>query len=281
MKIFLLGDSFTDNLFKEQYIKIEESKRESHKIRLVLNNPIGNYVIKLQSINAPKALWFDDWLKEWGYEVYNFGKTSCSIEDIIYQFTNLKNYEFEYGDRIILNWTHPNRFNWINDDLKCRFIHPNTSGLKDLLKELFNYQAVNREMSFLNGGYLNKNLLPFMEYIVELHSKYKPIIWTPFADLDKKILNQKYYFSFQSHFGQEHFLSKLPKNWTMREETDGLINDGHWGRYGNYYLAILFHTIIENNVECNYNENTFIFETALKRIQSENMVFPKVGYNII
>jgi hypothetical protein len=280
MKIFLLGDSFTDNLFKWNYNHLlkPDGTRNSQWIN---NHEIAKYLDKLQSKTNDQSMWFDDWLKEWGYEVYNFGKGSCSIEDIIYQFANLKNYGFEYGDRIILNWTHQSRFNWIRDDLNIHYIHPNVNGIENQeLKLAFLQQTINRNDSF-NKGYLKENLFPFMEYILELHSKYKPIMWTPFIDLDKMISNQKYYFSFQSKFGEQHFLSKLPKNWAISQETHGLINDGHYGMYGNYYLAILFHTIIENNIEPSYNGDTFIFETALNRIKSEKKVFPKIGHNII
>ena len=280
MKIFLLGDSFTDNLFKWHYNHISKTNGTKNE-DWIKKEEIAKFLDKLQRIGAPNPMWFDDWLKEWRYEVYNFGRGGCTIEDIIYQFANLKNYGFEYGDRIILNWTHHSRFNWINDNSTISYVHTHADNIENLeLKLAFQEQTINRENSF-NKGYLNQNLLPFMEYIVELHSKYKPIVWTPFHDLGKMISNQKYYFSFQSQFGQTHFLNKLPKNWSIKNETDGLINDGHFGRYGNYYLAILFHTIIENNIESNYNESTFIFDTALERIKLEKKVFPKIGHNII
>jgi hypothetical protein len=275
MKIFLLGDSFTDNLFKWHYSHIFKSDGTKN-IDWINGEEIAKYLDKLQRMGAPNPMWFDDWLREWGYDVYNFGKGGCSIEDIIYQFANIKNYGFEYGDRIILNWTHQSRFNWINDNGAVNYVHPNIDGIKNLeIKLAFGQQTINRELSF-DSGYLKEKLFPFMEYILELHSKYKPIMWTPFSDLDRKISNQKYYFSFQSQYGFSNFLSKLPKNWSMRHETNGLINDGHYGRYGNYYLAVLFDTIIKNNIESNYNGDTFIFETALKRIKSENIVFSSI-----
>jgi hypothetical protein len=271
MKIFLLGDSFTDNLFKFHYKNL--LKYESDKnLKLVLEIEIVKYLIKLKEIDEPDPMWFDDWLAKWGYDVYNFGRSSCTIEDIIYQFANLKNYDFEDGDRIILNWTHPSRFNWISERGDILYIHTHAGNTKnEQLKLEFQNQTVNRETSF-NGGYLNENLLPFMEYIVELHSKYKPIIWTPFSDVNNLISNQKYHFSFQSKNGYNKFISKLPSNWNIMQETNGLINDGHYGRYGNYYIATLFDTIIKNDTGPVYNDD-FIFEKALERIKSENKEF--------
>ena len=280
MKIFLVGDSFTDNLFKWHYNHM--SKTDGTKnVDWIKREEIAKYLNMLRRIGSPDALWFDDWLREWGYDVYNFGHGGCSIEDIIYQFANIKNYGFEYGDRIILNWTHHSRFNWINDFGGIQYIHSNVDFIKNSeLTFILGQQTMNREMSF-NNGYLKENLFPFMEYILELHSKYKPIMWTPFSDLDRMISNQKYYFSFQSEYGYNNFVSKLPKNWTMRNETDELITDGHYGRYGNYYLAVLFDTIIKNNIESNYNGDALIFEKALNRIKSENVVFSNLIQKII
>jgi len=84
MKIFLLGDSFTDNLFKFHYKNL--LKYESDKnLKLVLEIEIVKYLIKLKEIDEPDPMWFDDWLTKWGYDVYNFGRGSCTMEDIIYQ----------------------------------------------------------------------------------------------------------------------------------------------------------------------------------------------------
>jgi len=280
MKIFLLGDSFTDNLFKWHYNHILKSDGTKN-INWIKTEEIAKFLDNLQRIGAPNPLWFDDLLRQWGYDVYNFGQGGCSIEDIIYQFANIKNYGFEYGDRIILNWTHHSRFNWINDNGTVKYIHTHASNVESSgTKLLFQEQTINRENSF-NNGYLNKKLFPFMEYITILHDKYKPIVWTPFTGLDKMISNQKYYFSFQSQYGFDNFQSKLPKNWTMREETGGIINDGHYGRYGNYYLAVLFDIIIKNNIGPNYNEDTFIFDSALERIKSEKVVFSNLIPKIV
>jgi hypothetical protein len=275
MKIFLLGDSFTCNLFKEKYDAIEESKIYENRMQWIMANPIGQYLLKLNEVNINyTAKWFDDWLREWGYDVYNFGKGGCSIEDIIYQFSKIKDFDYNEGDRIIINWTHPSRFNWITDNLDCMFIHSNTSSLQNLPKELFKYQTVNREISFFDNGYLNKNLLSFMEYIVELHSKYKPIMWTPFSDLDEITEKQKWNFSIKNQFSYDNFFSKLPKNFSIREETLNVIDDGHFGQYGNYYNAVLFDETIKSNIGPYYNDNyKTIFDKTLDRIKFEKKEF--------
>ena len=280
MKIFLLGDSFTDNLFKEKYDAIEKSKIDEKLVPWAQSSEIAKYLLKLNELDINyTAKWFDDWLKEWGYDVYNFGKGGCTIEDIIYQFSKIKDFDYNEGDRIILNWTHPSRFNWINDKYNVIYVHSNTDGYENIPNELFKYQAVNREISFFNNQpdyyyYLNEKLLPFMEYIVELHSKYKPIVWTPFSDLDKSIEKQKWIFSIRNQNSYDKFLSKLPKIFSIGEETLNVFNDRHFGQYGNYYLAVLFDEIIKNNTGPYYNDNyKTIFDKVLDRIKFEKKEF--------
>lgn len=279
MRIFLFGDSFTSNLFAENYNLIEKSKTDENLRPWVESNEIAKYLLKINKLDSNYiAKWFDDWLREWGYSVYNFGKGGCTIEDIIYKFSKIKNFDYNEGDRIIINWTHPSRFNWIDDtELNIMYIHSNTSGLKRLPKELFNQQAINRESSFFEKekyGYLNQNLLPFMEYITELHSKYKPIVWSPFSDVSEIIQYQTWGFSFIDDYAYTNFLSKTIPNWSIGPETFNVINDGHYGQYGNYYIALLFDEIIKNDLGPNYNNNRdFIFKKVLNRIKLENKKF--------
>ena len=278
MKIFLLGDSFTCNLFKEKYDAIEKSKTDENLRSWDQSNEMSKYLLKLNELDINyTAKWFDDWLKEWGYDVYNFGKEGCTIEDIIYQFSKIKNFNYNEGDRIIINWTHPSRFNWINDKYNVIYIHPNTDGYVNIPNELFKYQAVNREISFFNnqpGYYLNEKLLPFMEYIIELHSKYKPIVWSPFDNVDKIIEKQKWSFSLKTQNTYDEFLSKLPKIFSIVAETLNAFDDGHYGQYGNYYLAVLFDEIIKSNFGPYYNNNSkIIFDKVLDRIKFEKKEF--------
>lgn len=278
MRLFLMGDSFTENLFKFWYKNIEMVNNNAGAQELVNNDEIAQYLIYLKKHNFENAKYFDDILSDMGYEIYNFGKGGCTIEDIIYQFSNLSKFEKRDDDRIILNWTHPSRFNWIRDDREIQYVHSNWNPIwgddnpTDSVSRLMQQQAINRENSF-SDGYLNCNLLPFMEYIIENHNKYKPIVWTPFTDLDKIIINQKWSFSFTNENYYSNFLSNLPNNLSIIDETNGKFKDNHFGRYGNYYIATLFDEIIKNNLGPNYMDNTYIFDIALKRIKFENKKF--------
>lgn len=277
MRLFLMGDSFTENLFKIGYNDIKKERAIS--LNQVFNPEICQYLIYLEKNGYGKAKYFEDLLEDMGYEVHNFAKSGCTIEDIIYQFSNLSKFESRDDDRIIINWTHHSRFNWIRDDKEIHYVHPssdmsnediwrNDSGIASLIMQ----QTINREGSFTNG-YLNRNLLPFMEYFVEIHNKYKPIVWSPFADLDETMINQKWFFSFINQKHWWDFLGKLPHNLSIIDETNGLFKDYHFGRYGNYYIATLFDEIIKNNLGPNYSNDTEIFDIVIRRIERENKIF--------
>jgi len=286
MRLFLMGDSFTENLFKFWYKNIKMANNNAEAQELVNNNEIAQYLIYLEKHGYEKAKYLDDVLSDMGYEIYNFGKGGCTIEDIIYQFSNLSKFESRDGDRIILNWTHPSRFNWINDNNKINFIHSNYNHIQpndnntDLAyaTKLIRQQTINRENSFFDKshGYLNKKLLVFMEYLIEIHSKYKPIVWTPFPDVDEIILNQRWTFSFINKTVYKDFLFKLPNNLSIIHETNGLFKDHHFGRYGNYYIAILLDEIIKNNLGPNYMDHKYIFDAALNRIKLEDKKFKMI-----
>lgn len=274
-----MGDSFTENLFSFWYNGIDQAKTNKMWQKSVDSNDVAQYLIYLEKHGYEKAKYFDDVLSELGYEVYNFGRGGCTIEDIIYQFSNLLKFERRDDDRIILNWTHPSRFNWIRDDKEIHYVHsnynPSWGGIDPIgsTAVLFKQQTINRENSFFNESYLNRNLLSFMEYLAEIHSKYKPIVWTPFDDLDKIIIDQKWSVSFinQKYYG--NFLSKLPNTLSIIHETNGLFKDNHFGRAGNYYIATLFDEIIKSNIGPNYMDHEHIFDLALNRIKLENKSF--------
>ena len=64
-RIFILGDSFADNLYSKE--------KESIDAGYPLGSGIARYVDTFIKNKITLPLYFDDWLKEWGYEVYNYG----------------------------------------------------------------------------------------------------------------------------------------------------------------------------------------------------------------
>jgi hypothetical protein len=71
-------------------------------------------------------------------------------------------------------------------------------------------------------------------------------------------------------------LSFLKKNWNIRQENGGVFDDGHFGRYGNYYAAVLFDEIIKSGITTNINKNpnkSYIIKNVVNRIEDENLIF--------
>lgn len=276
MRIFVLGDSFADNLFKNAYdLEIANYNPDSPYPL----SEIANYLISLKNSNIDNPLWWTDWLEEWGYEVINFGLGGCSNQNIFYQFAKIDK-EFKEGDRIILHWSDHCRFDWnVDFDGRNISIHPNINTrhfdfMNTSEKTLLRNQIVCRDNSFTKErGYLNTELIPFMNWIVEKHSEYNPIVWSIFLNT-KNYLDKSRIISHKS----PDFLKKINDkwDWEIRTESGGLFNDGHYGRYGNYYMAVLFDEMIKSGITTNFNDkdnSSIIFNNLINRIKNENVVF--------
>jgi hypothetical protein len=265
MRIFVLGDSFADNLFVEGYNRILNHNVDPP-------SEIVKYLIALKNENIENAKWWTDWLEEWGYEIVNLGMGGCSNQNIFYQFAKIDK-EFKEGDRIILHWTDHSRFDWAVDEFGRNIsVHPSSGGFEEPLKTILNKHSVCVDESFKSkSGYLNNNLVPFMNWIIEKHSEYNPICWTIFTQTIIP-LNKSRYFNVNSPY----FLSFLKNKWDIRKESGGLFDDGHLGRYGNYYLAVLFDEIIKSGITINLNDEfneSHIIQNSVKRINNENLIF--------
>jgi hypothetical protein len=273
MRIFVLGDSFADNLFSEGYNWIskfsDEALNDYSKYHF---SPIQKYLISLKKENIENAKWWTDWLEEWGYEIVNLGVGGCSNQNIFYQFAKI-NKEFKEGDRIILHWTDHSRFDWAADEFGRNIsVHPVSGGFDEPLKTILNKHSVCIDESFkTENGYLNNNLVPFMNWIVEKHSEYNPIFWSVFPQTIRPLDKSRYF-----NVSSPYFLSFLKKSWEIRKECNGLFDDGHFGRYGNYYLAVVFHEILKSGITIDFNEGdnkSNIIKNSLNRIENENLNF--------
>jgi hypothetical protein len=272
MRIFVLGDSFADNLFEEAYNWIGKFSNHGLKDRSFHFSPIQRYLISMKNENIDKAKWFTDWLEEWGYEVINLGTGGCSNQNIFYQFAKIDK-EFREGDKIILHWTDHCRFDWAADEFGRNIsVHPRIHGFDEPLKTILNKHAVSIDESFkTKSGYLNNHLVPFMDWIVEKHSEYNPIVWSVFSHTIKH-LNKSRYFDVNCPY----FISLIKGRWNIKQESDGFFDDGHFGRYGNYYLAVLFDEIIKSGITIGLNENgnkSYIIKLTTDRIKNENVIF--------
>lgn len=247
MKIYILGDSFTDNLFKYEIDAIENNQPRSDE------NPIYQYVKFLKNQNLPYPLHFGDYLKLWGHEIINLGKGGCSNNSIYHQFTQIK----EPFDRIIINWTGLARFDWYFPKSNFRTF---TGGFGVGTKltpfdEFLLEQGHNRQFNKT----LSSETIDFISFFVDTYKEKKPIIWSPF--IRDEIKNLKGFFW---HVKDDYFKDIIPE-WSKLEifnEVNGKINDSHYGRYGNFYTALIFNTILEHTKD-NEHDGYYIKDSIL------------------
>ena len=263
MRIFLCGDSFTENLFKTVIDRLENKEN--------VNSQVADYVIYYQKKYGTNPLYFDDHLRLLGHEVINFGQGGCCVYDIFNQFGNLKKYDYREGDRLIINWTNPGRYEWFNDNIHTPKVF--TGGIPKDTKEdemIFFLQTDKRHESFVKSeGKFNKELLPFMDYLIQLHEKYKPIVWCPFHGVSKTTIDLKYYIYSPDDLFFENIIPEF-KKLLIYNETDKQINDHHYGKYGNYYLATIFNTILNNTQDSNngyYIKNIDLVNKIIENIK--------------
>lgn len=238
-RIFLLGDSFTNNLYQSHY---QIYKKNGN----ICNSEIQKYIELLINKNIKFPKYFDDWLSEWGYDIYNFAKAGCSIQDTIHQFLKIDK-EFKEGDRLIINLTSFQRFNWVSDTGHNRVIHNTGTGHDSNNQDIINFflqQSINREYSFNNNAYIKTHEYEFLIHLIQLYKKYNPIIWSV-CGIDE-VLNCEKYFTYSILNQIFHPYIKHSDKLRIDSETNFYCSDYHFGRYGNYYTALLFKTILEH-----------------------------------
>lgn len=246
-RLFLLGGSFTCNLYKGAFISIKKgiTCEESR-------DPIQIYIESLLKKNLEVPLWFDDYLKLWGYEIYNFGMVGCTNESVYYQFTNIDK-EYIENDRIIIHYTGLNRFDWITSEGKNIVVTGNPgSDPENPVRKMLLKQSVRRELS-AEGGHLDAHVIPFMKYLLDVNIKYKPILWLPSTNLSNKFSNSRWLIwdptnDFYKNVIPEFHFNKL----TIYQETNGDIPDYHLSRYGNYYAALIFDCVLRHTKDVDY-----------------------------
>jgi hypothetical protein len=268
-RIFILGDSFADNLYSKEKATIEKGQP--------IGSNVGDYIYSFIKNNIELPLYFDDWLKEWGYEVYNYGIGGCSNYEIMYQFSKIDK-EFQKGDRLVIAMTSFHRHNWLDDSGNNLTIHntgeiPNNSS--KTIQQFFQQYSINADYSIENGGYIKTHVIQFLLYLIFLHRKYKPIIFSGFDNISQIYKDEKYFLWDPSN----HIYSKIIPEWgqlRINEETNEINTDMHYGRYGNYYLALIIKTIIENPSNDYYMQDYYMMSKIKQAIKNNPPKFEKV-----
>ena len=145
-RLFVFGDSWSLDYFKEPYLNSKEVKRYSK-----FYNEFGHWTNHMEKF----------------FQVQNFSEGASSIENIIYQLGNLP--YFEDGDRIVIIFGSPGRFIWIENGEDIRY----SLGKKN--SRILETQYIERTNYWLNKSKDN-NQKKFINKLNILLKKYKPII---------------------------------------------------------------------------------------------------------
>jgi hypothetical protein len=274
-RVFLLGDSFTDNLYQCELFARKMGVNEGR-------GQVRKYIDCILEDTGNMPLYFNDWLKVWGYDVFNFGLGGCSIYHTFNQFAKIDK-NFTKGDRIIVNWTNPERLDWFLDNGQIQIlqgafsIYESRPDAKLAMQE----QLVLRMMSMENqdnAGYLRKETIPFMSRLVDLHNKYQPIQWSPFDNISELFSKENWYFYEVAHPIFKDYIKEYD-SLRIVEETDGKCYDRHYSRYGNYYTALIFKTIIQYKFTTpNYLSNDNLLDKVFDVVKNNRPKFDVVNW---
>lgn len=265
-RIFIFGDSFGANLFEEYYNNIKRTNKVQH--------PIEQYLVDLKEDSIEDAMWFSDWLSKWGYEVYNYALPGSDNITIVEQFHKL-NDDYRDGDRIIIWYSSFLRYQWfLNNGNRYTITSnfPPEDVTDEKSNEVLMQQCINRYTSS-KESYIKNDHVNFLMYFTNLHSKYKPIVTSFCAETKKTFRNYDRFLALDYLYSGKlvHMFKDL--SYTMYEESNGKIDDGHFSRETNYIYAIIFDEIIKNNASSNYNTNIDLFNIIVDRIEKEKVEF--------
>jgi len=264
MRIFTLGDSFSDNIFKPVIDNLENN--------IETTDGIYRYIKLLRENKINDPLHWTNYLKLWGHEIINLAQAGCSNYSIFDQFPKI-DLNYNENDRIILNWTGLNRFNWIGKKGNNMTITGGSQPDYDtnIKTKILCDQSVYRMESVNNPhGHLRRYTVPFMNYLIGLHDKYKPIVWTPIAQHNIIFEKEKYFIW---EIDNDFYKDIIPEHkiLTIENETNGKILDHHYGRYGNFYMAVVFDTILKytKNIDNNefYVKDNDLIDLIFKKIK--------------
>ena len=245
MRIFLLGDSFTDNVYPHLIERINYGDTANDRGATL------KYTERIKKEGLPDPLHFEDYLRMLGHETINLGSNGCTNYDIFYQFIRIDP-EFQAGDRIIVNWTGMNRYNWIGkagNNISINGGLPDDYDTNPKTKVLFD-QYLHRMESSKPGGYLFNHMAPFAGYLLNLHERYKPIMWIPNDFPNDAFKEQRFYINEPCN---EVFKGIIPEFDKLTIEGEIGIPDRHYGRWGNFYCAVILNAVLEYTKDTDHN----------------------------
>ena len=214
-RLFVFGDSWSFNYFSDE--------------PSILNTLpyFGDEIVKgYAKVNNNFGHWIDHMNNF--YNVISYGVAAASNEQILYQIGNLNKYSYTNGDRVIVIFTTPERFNVVKDK---KIYNLASSGTlykllyrDKLIAGFFENQFIERYERWTNP-YIEKDEKLLIHLLYTLLNQWNPIFYTWSGLLDVDVVTYK---------------PINPHKYSIKAESSGVYDDWHLGVKGNYKLFKLF-----------------------------------------
>ena len=209
-RLFVFGDSWAFNYFAK------ESKFRKEQLPHLNSNYIEGFAKEYDYYGH-----WTDYLKQF-YQVYNYAEGGCCNEDIIHQLGYLP--EYQEGDRIVIIFTSPSRFQWMVDGKRKTLINGNywKSKLSEIEKDIYDNQLISRTDLWMDTSERD-NEKNFIKKIPIFFKQYEPILTSWSSDVTETI-------------GSVIQIASDVKYTTISTESNNKYKDGHLGVNGNFVL---------------------------------------------
>lgn len=196
----------------------------------------------------------DSWPKiladKLGYDIKNYGQSATGNYQIFHRFCQQVN-EIKKGDIVIIEWTYMNRYRWVNMSTN-KWIHLGVglANVPDITESTHSSICINRTSKL----YLEE-IFDFQNVIDRLSESigFEIYYWSCDVDLiypipKKERRLKKYLISDYVSENNETTFDEVFRRGGKRifEETNGLINDNHFGESAHKVMAELYYDHIIN-----------------------------------
>jgi hypothetical protein len=216
-RLFVFGDSYAFNYFSNQKPKY---RPELEKYKFLSCKPAEIFVKRYECVGH-----WTDYIEN-HFDVINYAEPGCSNEDIIHQLGFLP--EYSEGDRMVIVFSNVGRYTWFMSDFERHAITNGSSWQLRNEKKITDFadeQIVLRDYAWDETSERENEKL-FYEKLSIIYKNFNPIKVT-WDDLMSK------------HVQSILLIPYKTENWTsIRQESNGTLNDGHLGFVGNYKFYV-------------------------------------------
>lgn len=197
--------------------------------------------------------WSDILKNKLGYELENHAVGGSSNDEIFDKIIN-KSISFKKNDIVIVNWTHLHRFRLVNFDTdqwtRLSLNVEKTNFDKNMINFIGHNQTHRLQIQKI---YDRENMLLDYSYVKGFNIFFWSVDHRVILDLPTTFLSKKQYIMhdtllevfnpFNGHRNIEKILNKFGGG-TIEQETNGCVEDSHFGQKGHEILSNLFYEYI-------------------------------------